>query len=102
MQFSDAIRNFGVTEQRKGERDSERCSGHFPGRRRARPAGATSHALFQEACAQYWADGKQTHGDVEVDLKDTSRSPGYTLRAFELRHAKVRERPREPRLWERS
>nr|KAF6395548.1 protein tyrosine phosphatase receptor type C [Rousettus aegyptiacus] len=45
----------------------------------------------QEACAQYWADGKQTHGDVEVDLKDTSRSPGYTLRAFELRHAKRKD-----------
>ncbi|KAM5300783.1 receptor-type tyrosine-protein phosphatase C isoform 2-T2 [Glossophaga mutica] len=45
----------------------------------------------QEACAQYWGDGKQTHGDVEVDLKDTAQSSAYTLRIFELRHSKRKE-----------
>ncbi|XP_036926369.1 receptor-type tyrosine-protein phosphatase C [Sturnira hondurensis] len=42
----------------------------------------------QEACAQYWGEGKQTHGDVEVSLKDTAQSSAYTLRIFELRHSK--------------
>lgn len=43
----------------------------------------------QEACAQYWGEGKQTYGDVEVTMKDTSTSSAFTLRAFELRHSKV-------------
>ncbi|XP_032955481.1 receptor-type tyrosine-protein phosphatase C isoform X2 [Rhinolophus ferrumequinum] len=45
----------------------------------------------QEACAQYWGEGKQTYGDVEVDMKETSRSSAYTLRVFELRHSKRKE-----------
>ncbi|XP_053768990.1 receptor-type tyrosine-protein phosphatase C isoform X2 [Desmodus rotundus] len=45
----------------------------------------------QEACAQYWGEGKQTHGDVEVTLKDTAQSSAYTLRIFELRHSKRKE-----------
>lgn len=44
---------------------------------------------MQEACAQYWGEGKHTHGDLEVDLKDTTASAAYTLRVFELRHSKV-------------
>ncbi|KAM8812628.1 receptor-type tyrosine-protein phosphatase C [Rhynchonycteris naso] len=45
----------------------------------------------QEACAQYWDEGKKTFGDVEVELKDTSMSSVYTLRAFELGHSKRKE-----------
>ncbi|XP_066094736.1 receptor-type tyrosine-protein phosphatase C isoform X2 [Saccopteryx bilineata] len=45
----------------------------------------------QEACAQYWDEGKQTFGDVEVELKNTSVSSVYTLRAFELSHSKRKE-----------
>lgn len=45
----------------------------------------------QEACAQYWGEGKQTYGDVEVDMKETSQSSAYTLRVFELRHSKRKE-----------
>ncbi|XP_052055919.1 receptor-type tyrosine-protein phosphatase C isoform X2 [Apodemus sylvaticus] len=45
----------------------------------------------QEVCAQYWGEGKQTYGDMEVELKDTNRSSAYTLRAFELRHSKRKE-----------
>ncbi|XP_042636909.1 receptor-type tyrosine-protein phosphatase C [Orycteropus afer afer] len=45
----------------------------------------------QENCAQYWGEGKQIYGDVEVDMKDTSRSSAYTVRKFELRHAKRKD-----------
>lgn len=45
----------------------------------------------QEACAQYWGEGKQTYGDVEVEMKETSQSSAYTLRVFELRHSKRKE-----------
>nr|KAF6399957.1 hypothetical protein HJG59_015069 [Molossus molossus] len=45
----------------------------------------------QEACAQYWGDGKQTHGDLEVHLKDITTAAAYTLRVFELRHSKRKE-----------
>ncbi|XP_036210585.1 receptor-type tyrosine-protein phosphatase C isoform X3 [Myotis myotis] len=45
----------------------------------------------QEACAQYWGEGKQTFGDVEVHAKDTTASSAYTLRVFELRHSKRKE-----------
>ncbi|EQB78246.1 hypothetical protein CB1_000707008 [Camelus ferus] len=45
----------------------------------------------QEACAQYWEEGTQTCGDVEVQMKDTNRSAAYTIRAFELRHSKRKE-----------
>ena len=53
--------------------------------------GCMLFSLIQEACAQYWGEGKQTHGDVEVTLKDTAQSSAYTLRIFELRHSKVQE-----------
>ncbi|XP_058389727.1 receptor-type tyrosine-protein phosphatase C [Diceros bicornis minor] len=45
----------------------------------------------QEACAQYWGEGKQTYGDIEVDMKETNISPAYTLRVFELRHSKRKD-----------
>ncbi|GAB1285490.1 Receptor-type tyrosine-protein phosphatase C [Apodemus speciosus] len=45
----------------------------------------------QEVCAQYWGEGKQTYGDIEVELKDTNISSAYTLRTFELRHSKRKE-----------
>uniref|UniRef100_A0A452FNZ2 Receptor-type tyrosine-protein phosphatase C n=1 Tax=Capra hircus TaxID=9925 RepID=A0A452FNZ2_CAPHI len=45
----------------------------------------------QEACAQYWEEGKQTYGDVEVHMKDTNKSSAYTVRAFELRHSKRKD-----------
>uniref|UniRef100_A0A8C0WFB1 Receptor-type tyrosine-protein phosphatase C n=1 Tax=Castor canadensis TaxID=51338 RepID=A0A8C0WFB1_CASCN len=45
----------------------------------------------QEICAQYWREGKQTYGDLEVDMKETSISPSYTLRVFELRHSKRKD-----------
>ncbi|XP_008828618.1 receptor-type tyrosine-protein phosphatase C [Nannospalax galili] len=45
----------------------------------------------QDICAQYWGEGKQMHGDVEVDVKDTSEYPAYTLRVFELRHSKRKD-----------
>uniref|UniRef100_A0A4X1SQD4 protein-tyrosine-phosphatase n=1 Tax=Sus scrofa TaxID=9823 RepID=A0A4X1SQD4_PIG len=45
----------------------------------------------QEDCAQYWEDGKQTYGEVEVHMKDTNKSSAYTLRAFELRHSKRKD-----------
>uniref|UniRef100_A0A8C5LDY6 Receptor-type tyrosine-protein phosphatase C n=1 Tax=Jaculus jaculus TaxID=51337 RepID=A0A8C5LDY6_JACJA len=45
----------------------------------------------QEFCAQYWGEGTQTHGDMEVELKDTKKSPSYTLRVFELRHSKRKD-----------
>ncbi|XP_035301719.1 receptor-type tyrosine-protein phosphatase C isoform X2 [Cricetulus griseus] len=45
----------------------------------------------QEVCAQYWGEGKQTYGDMEVVMKDTNTSSAYTLRAFELRHSKRKE-----------
>ncbi|MEJ1270114.1 hypothetical protein NN561_000934 [Cricetulus griseus] len=48
-------------------------------------------AEFQEVCAQYWGEGKQTYGDMEVVMKDTNTSSAYTLRAFELRHSKRKE-----------
>ncbi|XP_023080507.1 receptor-type tyrosine-protein phosphatase C isoform X2 [Piliocolobus tephrosceles] len=45
----------------------------------------------QEICAQYWGEGKQTYGDIEVDMKDTNKSSTYTLRVFELRHSKRKD-----------
>ncbi|XP_013013474.1 receptor-type tyrosine-protein phosphatase C isoform X3 [Cavia porcellus] len=45
----------------------------------------------QEICAQYWGEGKQTYGDIEIDIKDTNISPMYTVREFELRHAKRKD-----------
>ncbi|XP_076403630.1 receptor-type tyrosine-protein phosphatase C isoform X3 [Peromyscus maniculatus bairdii] len=45
----------------------------------------------QEVCAQYWGEGKQTYGDLEVVMKDTNKSSAYILRTFELRHSKRKE-----------
>ncbi|XP_006834292.1 PREDICTED: receptor-type tyrosine-protein phosphatase C-like [Chrysochloris asiatica] len=45
----------------------------------------------QETCAQYWGEGQQTYGDIEVALKGTNTSSIYTLREFELRHAKRKD-----------
>ncbi|XP_054546268.1 receptor-type tyrosine-protein phosphatase C isoform X2 [Talpa occidentalis] len=45
----------------------------------------------QEVCAQYWGEGKQTYEDVEVEMKNTNKSPAYTLRVFELRHSKRKD-----------
>ncbi|XP_008060615.1 receptor-type tyrosine-protein phosphatase C [Carlito syrichta] len=45
----------------------------------------------QEICALYWGEGKQTYGDIEVDMKDTNKSSVYTLRIFELRHSKRKD-----------
>ncbi|KFO28603.1 Receptor-type tyrosine-protein phosphatase C [Fukomys damarensis] len=45
----------------------------------------------QEICAQYWGEGKQTYGDLEVDIKDTNISSVYTVREFELRHSKRKD-----------
>ncbi|XP_066883538.1 receptor-type tyrosine-protein phosphatase C isoform X1 [Kogia breviceps] len=45
----------------------------------------------QEACSQYWEEGKQTYGDVEVYMKDTNKSGAYIIRAFELRHSKRKD-----------
>ncbi|KAB0402978.1 hypothetical protein E2I00_007350 [Balaenoptera physalus] len=45
----------------------------------------------EEACSQYWQEGKQTYGDVEVHMKDTNKSSAYTIRAFELRHSKRKD-----------
>ncbi|XP_027699199.1 receptor-type tyrosine-protein phosphatase C isoform X2 [Vombatus ursinus] len=45
----------------------------------------------QEVCAQYWGDGKQKYEDVEVEMKDMNRSTAYTIRVFELRHAKRKD-----------
>ncbi|EGW06747.1 Leukocyte common antigen [Cricetulus griseus] len=48
-------------------------------------------SFVMEVCAQYWGEGKQTYGDMEVVMKDTNTSSAYTLRAFELRHSKRKE-----------
>ncbi|KAM6217302.1 LOW QUALITY PROTEIN: receptor-type tyrosine-protein phosphatase C [Rhynchocyon petersi] len=45
----------------------------------------------QETCAQYWGEEKQTYEDIEVDMKNTNTSSAYTLREFELRHAKRKD-----------
>ncbi|XP_037067260.1 receptor-type tyrosine-protein phosphatase C isoform X2 [Peromyscus leucopus] len=45
----------------------------------------------QEVCAQYWGEGKQTYGDLEVVMKDTNKSSAYILRTLELRHSKRKE-----------
>ena len=51
--------------------------------------GKSCFISIQEVCAQYWGEGKQTYGDMEVVTKDTSKSAAYTIRVFELRHSKV-------------
>ncbi|XP_047376625.1 receptor-type tyrosine-protein phosphatase C isoform X2 [Sciurus carolinensis] len=45
----------------------------------------------QEICAQYWGEEKQTYGDLEVDMKDTTKYSTYTVRVFELRHSKRKD-----------
>ncbi|XP_068930595.1 receptor-type tyrosine-protein phosphatase C isoform X2 [Petaurus breviceps papuanus] len=45
----------------------------------------------QEVCAQYWGEGKQKYEDVEVEMKDLNSSTAYTIRVFELRHAKRKD-----------
>ncbi|XP_055966665.1 receptor-type tyrosine-protein phosphatase C isoform X2 [Sorex fumeus] len=42
----------------------------------------------QEYCAQYWVEGKQTYGEIEVNMKDTNKYSAYTIRVFELTHSK--------------
>ncbi|XP_044530849.1 receptor-type tyrosine-protein phosphatase C [Gracilinanus agilis] len=45
----------------------------------------------QDVCAQYWGEGKQKYEDVEVEIKDMNKSSAYTIRVFELRHAKRKD-----------
>ncbi|XP_043819452.1 receptor-type tyrosine-protein phosphatase C isoform X2 [Dromiciops gliroides] len=45
----------------------------------------------QEVCAQYWGEGKETYEDVQVEMKDMNKSTAYTIRVFELRHAKRKD-----------
>ncbi|XP_067997011.1 receptor-type tyrosine-protein phosphatase C isoform X3 [Melanerpes formicivorus] len=45
----------------------------------------------QELCAQYWGEEKQTYDDIEVQMTDASCCPGYTIRAFDLTHLKMKE-----------
>ncbi|XP_074078397.1 receptor-type tyrosine-protein phosphatase C isoform X2 [Macrotis lagotis] len=45
----------------------------------------------QEVCAQYWGEGKQKYDDVEVEMKDMNKCTAYTIRVFELRHAKRKD-----------
>ncbi|XP_061489926.1 receptor-type tyrosine-protein phosphatase C isoform X2 [Rhineura floridana] len=45
----------------------------------------------QELCAQYWGEGKQTYDGITVELKDVSHCSSYTIRAFDVTHAKRKE-----------
>uniref|UniRef100_F7DYM2 Receptor-type tyrosine-protein phosphatase C n=2 Tax=Monodelphis domestica TaxID=13616 RepID=F7DYM2_MONDO len=45
----------------------------------------------QDVCAQYWGEGKQKYEDVEVEIKDMNKTTAYTIRVFELRHAKRKD-----------
>ncbi|XP_078497159.1 receptor-type tyrosine-protein phosphatase C isoform X2 [Lissotriton helveticus] len=45
----------------------------------------------QGSCTKYWGDKKQTYGDIEVTVKDVSKSQRYMVRLFEVRHAKRKE-----------
>ncbi|KFV70254.1 Receptor-type tyrosine-protein phosphatase C, partial [Dryobates pubescens] len=45
----------------------------------------------QELCAQYWGEEKQTYNDIEVQMTDASSCPGYTIRAFDITHLKMKE-----------
>ncbi|XP_069087538.1 receptor-type tyrosine-protein phosphatase C isoform X2 [Pleurodeles waltl] len=45
----------------------------------------------QGSCTKYWGDEKQTYDDIEVAVKDVSKSQSYTVRLFEVRHAKRKE-----------
>ncbi|XP_019386110.1 PREDICTED: receptor-type tyrosine-protein phosphatase C [Crocodylus porosus] len=45
----------------------------------------------QELCAQYWGEQKQTYDGIEVEMKDISQSSSYTIRVFDVTHAKRKE-----------
>ncbi|XP_049626741.1 receptor-type tyrosine-protein phosphatase C [Suncus etruscus] len=45
----------------------------------------------QEYCAQYWEEGKQKYGDIEINIKDTSKYSTYIIRTFELTHSKRKD-----------
>ncbi|XP_055000671.1 receptor-type tyrosine-protein phosphatase C [Sorex araneus] len=45
----------------------------------------------QECCAQYWAEGKQIYGEIEVNMTDTNQCSAYTIRVFELTHSKKKD-----------
>lgn len=45
---------------------------------------------FQELCAQYWGEGKQTYDGLEVQMADVNSGPSYTIRAFDVTHLKVK------------
>lgn len=45
----------------------------------------------QEYCAQYWEEGKQKYGDIEINMKDTSKCSSYIIRTFELTHSKRKD-----------
>ncbi|MEE6524971.1 hypothetical protein FKM82_024725 [Ascaphus truei] len=42
-------------------------------------------------CAPYWEDKKQTHNDIDIELTDVKKCSSYTVRSFEMRHAKRKE-----------
>ncbi|XP_069497335.1 receptor-type tyrosine-protein phosphatase C isoform X3 [Ambystoma mexicanum] len=45
----------------------------------------------QGSSTKYWGDGKETYEDIEVQVKDVNKSDSYTVRLFEVRHAKRKE-----------
>ncbi|XP_032074297.1 receptor-type tyrosine-protein phosphatase C isoform X2 [Thamnophis elegans] len=45
----------------------------------------------QELCAQYWQEDKMTYDNITVELKESSRSPSYTTRAFDISHVKRKD-----------
>ncbi|KAM3841328.1 receptor-type tyrosine-protein phosphatase C isoform 2-T2 [Vipera latastei] len=45
----------------------------------------------QELCAQYWHEEKMTYDNITVELKDSSCSPNYTIRAFDITHVKRKD-----------
>ncbi|XP_019383910.1 PREDICTED: receptor-type tyrosine-protein phosphatase C [Gavialis gangeticus] len=45
----------------------------------------------QELCAQYWGEQKQTYDGIDVEMKDISQSSSYTIRVFDITHAKRKE-----------
>ncbi|KAM4895932.1 receptor-type tyrosine-protein phosphatase C isoform 2-T3 [Sylvia borin] len=45
----------------------------------------------QELCAQYWGEGKQTYGGIEVQMADVNSGPSYTIRAFDVTHLKTKD-----------
>ncbi|KAJ7332399.1 hypothetical protein JRQ81_014579 [Phrynocephalus forsythii] len=45
----------------------------------------------QELCAQYWGDGKMPYDGITVELKDVNSCSSYTIRTFDVTHAKRKE-----------